>query len=255
MLEVCVDDAAGIDAALSGGADRLELASALALGGLTPPESLVRYATRQPIAVHLLARPRDGGFRYGAADAALVADDIRLAAEAGLAGVVIGASGEDRTLDEGLLSQWVAHARALGEARGAPLSLTLHRAFDLCPDLDAALDSAIALGFDRILTSGGAPRAPDALPVLARLHQRAGGRIILLAGSGVDPSNAEAILATGVRELHSSCSTAAAMHDDTSPEVRFGFEPAGKKRTDARKVAEMRQIISQVRYNLNHTNT
>lgn len=240
-LEVCVEDAAGIAAAASGGADRIELCSALGVGGLTPPASLIRAAAAAPLPVHLLCRPREGGFVCDAADRALVADDMRGAAEAGLAGVVIGASRADGTLDTDTLAAWVALARELGAARGSALSLTLHRAFDLVPDMAAALDDAIALGFDRVLTSGGAVKAVDGAAALAALVERSAGRIGILAGSGVSPATAPAILATGVRELHASCRRAVAQGDDTL--VRFGFAAAQRMETDAGIVATLAQMV------------
>ncbi len=251
MLEICIDTLAGIDAAIAGGADRLELCAALSVGGLTPPQSLVLRAAAAPIPAHLLSRPRDGDFRYDAAEAAMIADDIRLAAEAGLAGVVIGASGADRRLDAELLASWVAHARAEGAKTGRPLSLTLHRAFDLCPDLFEALDMAIALGFDRILTSGGQPRAADALDMLAALARRADGRIGILAGSGIDPANLPAILATGVPEVHASCRSPAGPAGEV--EQRFGFQTGPGLHTDAAKVSALRSILGQ-HGTLNNTN-
>ncbi|MFZ3482425.1 copper homeostasis protein CutC [Sphingomonas sp. 3-13AW] len=245
MLEVCVDEAAGIEAAVAGGADRIELCAALSVGGLTPPVSLVRLATEAPIPVNLLARPRDGDFCYSAAEVALIAEDITLAAEAGLAGVVIGASAPDRRLDALLLAGLVAHAREAGAKRGRPLSLTLHRAFDLCPDLPAALDVAVELGFDRILTSGGEPRAADALPMLAELHQRAAGRIIILPGSGIDANCLPAVLETGVREAHASCRSPS--EDAGEVERRFGFQTGPRLRTDTAKVAAVKAIMLGVR--------
>jgi copper homeostasis protein len=244
VVEVCIDEPAGIAAAVTGGADRIELCAALSVGGLTPPASLVRLAAEAPIPVHLLARPRDGDFCYDAAEAALVAQDISLAAEAGLAGVVIGASAPDRRLDVPLLGQWVAHARDAGTRRGTPLSLTLHRAFDLCPDLLAALDVAVELGFDRILTSGGQPRAIDALPMLAELHRRAAGRIIILPGSGIDADSAPAILSTGVRELHASCRSPAG--DAGELERRFGFQSGPRLRTDPDWVQMLKGSVASV---------
>lgn len=243
MLEICVESVGGIDAAVAGGADRIELCSALALGGLTPPHSLVRQAARAPIASHLLARPRDGNFRYDAAEAALVAEDIRTAAQAGLAGVVIGASDAGGKLDVDLLAAWVALARAEGAQRGRPLSLTLHRAFDLCPDLFEALDTAIELGFDRILTSGGQPRAIDALDTLAALIARADGRIIILPGSGIDAQNLPAILATGAQEAHASCRRP--VGGASEAEQRFGFQNGPTLQTDANKVAALRQLLKR----------
>lgn len=241
-LEVCVETVGGLTAAIDGGADRIELCAALSVGGLTPPASLIRIAATAPLPVHLLARPNAGGFVYDATEQALIADDIRTAAEAGLAGVVIGASTADRTLDAPLLARWIALARALGTDRGSPLSATLHRAFDLVPDPLAALETAIALGFDRILTSGCTPRAIDGLATLAALHAKADGRITILAGSGVSAETAPAILATGIRELHASCRTVHPV-DDALPERRFGFVGPDTATTDATRVAELSRII------------
>ncbi|WHU04135.1 copper homeostasis protein CutC [Sphingomonas sp. NIBR02145] len=251
MLEICIDTLAGIDAAIEGGADRLELCAALAVGGLTPPLSLVTRAAAAPIPSHLLCRPRDGDFCYGPAEAAMVADDIRLAAEAGLAGVVIGASAADYRLDAELLASWVAHARAEGAKAGRTLSLTLHRAFDLVPDPLEALETAIALGFDRILTSGCAPRAADALDTLAALARQAEGRIRILAGSGIDATNARAILATGVPEIHASCRSPGGTPGEA--EQRFGFQTGPGLHTDPEKVAALRRILADYR-TLNSTN-
>ncbi len=244
MLEVCVESAEGIAAAVEGGGDRIELCAALALGGLTPPDSLIRLAAAAPIPTHLLARPREGHFRYDAAEAALVASDIGTAAEAGLAGVVLGASLESGALDTALLAQWVDHARREGARRGRPLSLTLHRAFDLCPDPFAAMEAAITLGFDRILTSGGKPRAIDALDTLAELVRRAGDRIVILAGSGVDAATLPAILATGVREVHASCRSATGEAGEA--EQRFGFQSGPLLRTDPAKVAALQNILADL---------
>ncbi|PZQ60436.1 MAG: copper homeostasis protein CutC [Sphingomonas taxi] len=243
LLEVCVEDARGIAAAVAGGADRIELCAALDIGGLTPPVSLVRAAAHAPLPVHLLARPRVGGFHYDAADQALVAEDIRTAADAGLAGVVIGASTADGRLDTACLARWVAQARALGTARGRPLALTLHRAFDLVPDLPTALEEAVSLGFARILTSGGQPRAIDALPVLRRLVAQAGERIGILAGSGISAATLPAILGSGVREVHASCRTVVA---DADPALlRFGFTAAEARATDPAAVAALVHMLRE----------
>lgn len=252
MLEVCVEDLDGIDAALAGGAHRIELCAALSVGGLTPPASLVRAAAQfdrditgdvRALPAHLLARPREGGFVYSPREQALVADDIRTAADAGLAGVVIGALDQDRGLDLAALSAWVAHARMLGNARGRPLSLTLHRAFDLCRDMPAAMEAAIALGFDRILTSGGAPKAIDGAAMLARLHRHSAGRIVILAGSGVSPATLPAILETGVLEVHASCRIPVTL--DTDPDaIRFGFVSPGRGATDRNTVRTLVNMMA-----------
>ncbi len=240
-LEICVDDAAGLDAAIAGGADRLELCAALSLGGLSPAPSLLAAASATDIPAHMLVRPREGDFVYDAREAAMLAADIDAAAQAGLAGVVIGASRPDRQLDTALLAALVAHARSRTSS-ARRLSLTLHRAFDLCPDLPAALDVAIALGFDRILTSGGEPRAPDGVAMLETLHRRAAGRIVILAGSGIDATTVGPILKTGIAEVHASCGAAPSEDRDASeaPEHRFGFVSPGRRRTNAARIRALK---------------
>lgn len=237
LLEVCVEDVAGIDAAVAGGADRIELCAALAVGGLTPPASLIAAAAQAPIPVHLLARPRDGNFTYTAAESALVADDIHAAAQAGLAGVVIGASLADHRLDAAMLAAWIAVARS----GPRPLSLTLHRAFDLCPDPLAALETAVQLGFDRILTSGCAPKAIAGRDTLAALHAAAGDRLAILAGSGIDAATLPPILETGIREVHASCRSPQGAAD--TREIAFGFQAGPLLATDPDKVAALRKLL------------
>ena len=152
LLEVCVDSAEGLAAAIGGGADRIELCSSLELGGLTPSFGLMRFAARQPLPVYAMIRPRAGDFVFDANELAIMRDDIAMARESGLAGVVLGASRSDGRLDADMLAELVGHSYGMG--------LTLHRAFDCAgPDFGDALDLAIGLGFERILTSGGAASA------------------------------------------------------------------------------------------------
>lgn len=240
-LEICVEDIQGIDAAVTGGADRIELCAALSVGGLTPPVSLARAAADAPLPVHLLCRPREGDFVYAPVEQALLAGDIRTAAETGLAGVVIGANA-GTGLDTTILAALVAHARALGEARGMPLSLTLHRAFDLCHDLPRAMEAAIALGFDRILTSGGTPKAVDGVPALTQLHRQAAGRIVILAGSGVSPATLPAILQSGIGEVHASCRQPAGGPADADT-LRFGFASPDHARTNVDLVSRLATLL------------
>src|SRR5450830_141894 len=147
-LEVCVDNAVGLAAALTGGADRIELCSALDTGGLTPSFGLLRAASASPVPVVAMIRPRGGDFCFDEAEIQLMLDDIDAVAAAGLHGVVLGASLPDGQLDHRTLERLVHRAAAHG------LHCTLHRAIDLCPDLEQATVLAIALGFGRILTSG-----------------------------------------------------------------------------------------------------
>ncbi len=197
-LEICVDDADGLAAALAGGADRIELCSALALGGLTPSSGLMALAAKAPRPVYAMIRPREGDFVFSAAAIDQMRREIDAVRAAGLAGVVLGVSEPGGALDAEALAILIRHAAGLGT--------TLHRAFDLVPDPAVALELAIELGFERVLTSGGAARAEDGVAVLAALVQQAGARISVMPGAGVRPGNAARILAlTGAHEIHASC--------------------------------------------------
>jgi len=240
LLEVCVDDVAGLEAAVQGGADRIELCSSLAVGGLTASAGLMAEAGKLAVPVVALIRPRGGGFVYSAAEERVMLRDIELAAEQGLAGVAIGALTGERRLDLAMLRRLAWHAGGL--------QLTLHRAFDLVRDPAAALEEAVALGLHRILTSGGALKAPDGAAQLASLVEQSRGRIRILAGSGIDAENAQALLSsTGVHEVHASCR---AVGDEPAPElVAFGFAgPSPGRATSAAAVRELKRAILQHRH-------
>jgi copper homeostasis protein len=199
LLEVCVDTPAGLQAALDGGADRVELCSALALSGLTPSPSLMKLAARQARPSFAMIRPRPGDFCFSPAEIDVMRGDIDTAREAGLPGVVLGASRPDGELDAYALGRLVEHSRGL--------AITLHRAFDVSPDLAAALETAVDLGFERVLTSGGERSAIAGADRLRDLVCQAGGRISIMAGSGVTASNVRALVdETGVREVHGAFS-------------------------------------------------
>lgn len=233
LLEVCVDSPAGMTAAVAGGADRLELCSALALGGLTPSLALMGAAARLPIPVFALIRPRAGDFHYTASEVALICGDILAARNAGLAGVVIGASRADGRLDVPALNR-------MADAAG-PIVRTLHRVFDLVPDWYAALEAAVDLGFSRILSSGGEVNAIAGRGQLAQMIQVAKGRIGILPGSGITAENV-ALLREAVpfTEVHASCSEPVIVN----PEVaRLGFAGPGLKETSAQAVRALKAAL------------
>lgn len=235
-LEICVDTPAGLTAAVAGGADRIELCAALSLGGLTPSAGLMHLAARVPIPVYAMIRPRAGSFVYDTQEVAAMRAEIRAVRAAGLAGVVFGASRSDGTLDEAVLSALLAEAKGLGA--------TLHRAFDLVPDPLAALETAVALGFERILTSGGALRAEEGMTTLRALVTASSGRIAIMPGSGVRAANAASILGqTGATEIHASCRGPAGGAPDPRL-LRFGFEAEGAQDTDRAAVAALRAVLA-----------
>ncbi|WP_244493473.1 copper homeostasis protein CutC [Aureimonas sp. N4] len=234
-LEICVDDAAGLDAAVRGGADRIELCSALALGGLTPSVGFMQMAGALALPVYAMIRPRAGDFCFSSAEADLMERDIAAAREAGLAGVVLGAGLPDGRLDIRLLERLLRAAEGLGT--------TLHRAFDLAgPDFDAALDQAIGLGFERVLTSGGARTAPDGLPVLACLMERAEGRITIMPGSGITAATLPGLIASlPITEVHASCSRSVPVHSPAAE--RLGFASPTERRTDEGAVRALKALL------------
>ena len=237
-LEVCVDGPAGLMAAVRGGASRIELCSALALGGLTPSPGFMRLAATTGVEAWPMLRPHPGPFVYGADDLTVIVGDLEAAAAAGLPGVVVGANLADGRLDLPALETITDHARALG------LRLALHRAFDLVPDQPAALEEAVALGFERILTSGGARTAPEGVERLAALARQAAGRVSVMPGSGLTPDTlAEVMRRTGAPEAHGSCGRPAGPRD-LAPAHAAGAEALGfigpkDRETDEASVAAM----------------
>ena len=197
LLEVCVDSPESLRAAISGGADRIELCSALEIGGLTPSLGFMRLAGDMAVPVHALIRPRPGGFDYDADEVGQMAEDIHAAREAGLAGVVIGAL-RGGALDLETLMRLKAAA--------GPLSCTLHRAFDLCADPLVALDQSATIGIDRILTSGQAVTAMEGAALLGRLFGKAGGRVGILPAAGITDRTVAALAGLPLTEVHASCS-------------------------------------------------
>lgn len=231
LLEVCVDSPEGLAAAISGGADRIELCSALEIGGLTPSPGLMALAARVQVPVYAMIRSRPGDFVYGEEDIAALLGDIDAVHAAGLDGVVLGANHVDGSLHRDVLGRLADHAKGLGR--------TLHRAFDLTgPDFTRAIDIAVELGFERILSSGGQATALSGLDALAACFAHAGDRIVIMPGSGVSLETLGAIKARlPLREIHSSCSTVAT---PTGTALELGFVSPRPKHTDAGIVKAMK---------------
>jgi len=230
LLEVCVDDALGLAQAVAGGADRLELCAALALGGLTPSIGLMDAAAGCGMPCYPMIRPRAGNFVFGAAEVAVMKRDIRAARAAGLTGVVLGACLPDGRLDEAVLADLVAEA--------AGLDLTLHRAVDLCPDVEQAVETAVRLGFRRVLSSGGARVAMDGIGRLGEMIGLARGRLSVMPGSGVTVESWPQLAGLGVSEVHASCSVPVAETADA-----FGFVSGVERRTDRGRVAALKAVL------------
>lgn len=219
-LELAVQDPAGVRVAREVGAARVELAQALALGGLTPSPATLELARETAgedgPEIHVLIRPRAGGFHYDPDEIAVSVRDVAWAVANGADGVVIGALDASGELD---LDAMARLRDAAGEA-----SVTLHRAIDVTADPAATLERAIGLGLRRVLTSGGASTAIEGVDTLRALVAVADRRIEIMAGSGVVAGSASALVATGVDALHFSAKRAVA---GDGPGVRMGSASDG----------------------------
>lgn len=199
LLEVC---AASLDSARKAdraGAPRIELCRRLDLGGLTPDRAdIAACVNTLSLKTFVLIRPRGGDFCYTEDEMQTILDDIRYCRDIGAAGVVVGFLHED-----GRVNTDYCH-RAMEAARG--MEVTFHRAFDRCAHWPEALEQIIECGFHRILTSGQQPTALQGVETLKAIRQQAAGRIVILAGSGINADNAATIIrTTGVSEVHGSC--------------------------------------------------
>lgn len=181
ILEVCVDSVESAINAERGGADRLELCGDLIVGGVTPSLVLFeRIREKVNIPIHVLLRPRFGDFLYSDEELELLIRQARLFHNAGADNLVIGCLTKEGCLDMD------ANARII-EAAGTT-SVNLHRAFDMCRDMDEALEDAKELGIVSILTSGGCSSALEGIHTLNRLKQNS-GKIDIMAGAGINPSS------------------------------------------------------------------
>lgn len=235
LLEVCVDTIEGAIAAVNGGAVRIELCSALSEGGLTPSLGLMKAASALPVPVFAMIRPRGGLFRYSADEQLVMLDDIDAARAAGLAGVVLGAQDEDGHLDTQVLKRLLDRANGMGS--------TLHRVIDVVPEPLDALATAIELGFDRVLTSGGKPFADQGVDLIAEMVKFADGRISIVPGCGLTPENVVGVLrATGVTEIHAAC----ALPIDGDPAFSDFDPPGGRMRTSEAEVMNFSKAVASL---------
>ncbi|MBD1558852.1 copper homeostasis protein CutC [Vibrio sp. S9_S30] len=242
-IEASIENIESLYSAIAGGATRIELCSALALGGLTPSYGLMQQVRKiSTIPVYAMIRPRQGDFFYNDEEIESMMFDIKCAKQAKLNGVVLGVL----TCTGHIHMQ---HARKLCDyARKLKLGVTFHRAFDQCNNAKKGLEDIIALGCERVLTSGHATTAPFGINTLAALVQQAGTRISIMAGAGVNASNAkELVTKTKVRALHlSGKTTRPTKMSYTAPQSKMGSSDIDDYQipvTDRQAIAELVRIF------------
>lgn len=197
-FEVCANSVASCIAARDGGTHRVELCAGIPEGGTTPSYGEVITAREiTGIKLHVIIRPRGGDFLYSSTEINIMLKDIELMNKARVDGVVFGCLTPEGDVDKSIMKELISAAKGI--------SVTFHRAFDVCRDPYTALEEIIDLGCDRILTSGQASTAEKGIPLLQKLNEQAADRITLMAGCGVNKDNIHRIAQeTNIKEFHFS---------------------------------------------------
>lgn len=219
-IEVCCTSLDEAREAAAGGAIRIELCSAITCGGVTPSHGTIQsvLAAKLGLDVNVLIRARDGGFCYSAAEVETMCRDIEFCRQAGVNGVVIGALTPAGDIDMDACSKMIAAA--------GDLSITFHRAFDICNAPYVALEQIIDLGCHRLLTSGQQVSAECGADFIADLIARANARIIIMPGAGINPNNIAKIHSiTGAAEFHSTAAVDTADSAYRGKAVSFAANP------------------------------
>ncbi|HEX7732257.1 MAG TPA: copper homeostasis protein CutC [Rhodanobacter sp.] len=239
LLEVAANSVASALAAQAGGAGRVELCAALELGGLTPSQATIAMAReRLRIPLYVLVRPRAGDFLYDDLECEAMRRDIETCAALGCDGVVLGVLDADGGVD-------VARCRALTGAAGS-MGVTFHRAFDLVRDPRRALEDVVALGCERVLTSGGQPAALEGAGLIRELVAQAAGRLAIMPGAGVTADNVAALAAaTGAREFHASAKRQLASGMRHRPALLADMQ-GGELRSDVEQVHALVQALRSI---------
>lgn len=196
IVEACIESAEAAIIAERAGADRVELCANLLEGGTTPSCGTIQLARQQTkIGICVMIRPRGGDFCYSEIEFEVMKKDIEMAKTLGADGVVFGILTEEGEIDRHRTKELIDLAR--------PMTVTIHRAFDMTRDPFSALETLIDLFVDRILTSGQRPSAMEGLDLLTLLVKKAEGQIVIMPGGGIDEETIGQIVTTsGAREVH-----------------------------------------------------
>lgn len=198
-FEICANSVESCVEAQRGGADRVELCAGIPEGGTTPSygDIIVARKVLDTTKLHVIIRPRGGDFLYSDLERQIMLEDVRMARQLGVDGLVFGALLPNGDIDMDFMRQLMTESEGM--------SVTFHRAFDVCRNPFLALEQIIELGCNRILTSGQMPKAEEGVDILKQLVDKAGDRIIIMPGCGVNAGNISRIAqTTGAKEFHFS---------------------------------------------------
>lgn len=219
IVEVCAGSYEDCLAADHGGADRVELNSALALGGLSPTEATLKAVKRDTdLNVICMVRPRAAGFHYNDLEKKIMFEEARSFLENGADGIAFGFLEEDGQIDQDATRKMIELIHRYGK------EAVFHSAIDVTPDYEKAFELLCEFGADRVLTSGQMPKAMEGIEQIAAMQKKFGDQIQILAGSGMNASNArEMIEKTGIHQIHSSCKSYAADPTTTGTAVTYAY--------------------------------
>lgn len=197
IVEICASNFESAGIAQKCDADRIELCTDLGVGGLTPSRDLIRKVTSElTIPVHVLVRPRKGDFVFSEVEFHEMLETIKFCRELNCAGVVSGVLRQENEIDFERTKQLVKATEGM--------EFTFHRAFDEVADPISAVNTLIALGVDRLLSSGQELNAVDGIPLLKQLQEHSAGRIEIMPGAGINETNAQLFKAAGFQSIHLS---------------------------------------------------
>ncbi len=243
-LELCAANQESVAIASKLSIPRIELCTALELGGLTPSHALIEYAcSLKNLNIQVLLRPRPGDFIYTKEEIEILKQDVQNCKQLGVNGIVIGFQKQDGNIDINLMKEFVQLAK--------PMEVTCHRVFDRIEDQFQAIDELVACRVNRILTSGGKPTAEEGKHQLKELVKYANNRIQILAASGINPSNAKEIINFAkLTQIHFSASVAV-LHPtkigevDSNNKRRAGKDNISYYKSDTETIKKIQQAVIQ----------
>ena len=245
IIEICCGSYEDALAAHRGGAKRIELNSALYLGGLTPSLGTLQLVKKNTdLKVIAMVRPRGAGFCYSEADFEVMKADAEILMENGADGIAFGCLDENGEIQEEQTKEIIDIIKKYhGE-------VVFHRAFDCVKDPYESMEKLIAMGVDRVLTSGLKAKAMGGMELIAKLQELYGEKIEILAGSGINASNALEIMEkTGITQVHSSCKGWVNDPTTTGEEVSYSYVEGEHKDdydvVDEKQVRKLAEIIEK----------